>query len=280
MRAGFTLDSPTKLIHAVVAMPGVRADNTVLPDLQTGFGVGRLTAASAWLFGNTRAAQDFINCRGVVDLSHDRQVSFSCTVGMTPKRYLLLRRLNLERRTVEQAVLYKADLGACRGRAIGDIRALVRRDACLVNAASVCRLNREFCNKLSERRVKAQLRKDRPHRGQADLGYVLVLKIRQMIHHRPSRHRGLPQPRGKRVNHLIGSEHQLMEERKVMERGRCWFVAWCVAASLWVLIGQENAWPVTLVGDVAPGSQASATYLGVDTTTSGSWIGQYGSEGY
>jgi uncharacterized protein (TIGR03790 family) len=31
---------------------------------------------------------------------------------------------------------------------------------------------------------------------------------------------------------------------------------------------------------VAPGSQASATYLGVDTTTSGNWVGQYGSEGY
>src|SRR5215467_10142139 len=65
-----------------------------------------------------------------------------------------------------------------------------------------------------------------------------------------------------------------------MERGRCWFVAWCVAASLWVWIGQENAWPVTLVGDVAPDSQASATDLGIDTTTSGNWIGQYGSEGY
>ena len=35
----------------------------------------------------------------------------------------------------------------------------------------------------------------------------LVLRIKQMIHHRPSRHSGLPQPRGKRVNHLIGSEH-------------------------------------------------------------------------
>jgi hypothetical protein len=50
--------------------------------------------------------------------------------------------------------------------AIGDIRVLPRRDACLVNATPVCRLYREialqqFCNKLSERRVKAQLRKNR-----------------------------------------------------------------------------------------------------------------------
>jgi hypothetical protein len=49
--------------------------------------------------------------------------------------------------------------------AIGDIRVLLRRDACLVNATPVCRLYREiglqFCNKLSERRVKAQLRKNR-----------------------------------------------------------------------------------------------------------------------
>ena len=66
-----------------------------------------------------------------------------------------------------------------------------------------------------------------------------------------------------------------------MERGRFCFVAWCFAATLWLLMtGPENAWPLTLVGDVAPGSQASATYLGVDTTTSGNWIGQYGSEGY
>jgi uncharacterized protein (TIGR03790 family) len=65
-----------------------------------------------------------------------------------------------------------------------------------------------------------------------------------------------------------------------MERGRRWFVAWRVAATLWLLTGPENAWPLTLVGDVATGSQASATYLGVDTTTSGNWIGQYGSEGY
>ncbi len=65
-----------------------------------------------------------------------------------------------------------------------------------------------------------------------------------------------------------------------MERGRFCFVAWCFAATLWLLTGPENAWPLTLVGDVAPGSQASATYLGVDTTTSGNWIGQYGSEGY
>jgi hypothetical protein len=61
--------------------------------------------------------------------------------------------------------------------AIGNIRVLLRRDACLVNATPVCRLYREiglqFCNKLSERRVKAQLRKNRPHRGQADLEYVL-----------------------------------------------------------------------------------------------------------
>jgi hypothetical protein len=62
--------------------------------------------------------------------------------------------------------------------AIGDIRVLLRRDACLVNATPVCRLYREiglqFCNKLSERRVKAQLRNNRPHRGQADLEYVLA----------------------------------------------------------------------------------------------------------
>src|SRR5215472_4311498 len=71
-----------------------------------------------------------------------------------------------------------------------------------------------------------------------------------------------------------------MDERKVMERGRFCFVAWCFAATLWLLSGPENAWPLTLVGDVAPGSQASATYLGADTTTSGNWIGRYGSEGY
>ena len=65
-----------------------------------------------------------------------------------------------------------------------------------------------------------------------------------------------------------------------MERGRFHFVAWCFAATLWLLTGPENAWPLTLVGGVAPGSQASATYLGVDTTTSGNWMGHYGSEGY
>src|SRR5437773_9360301 len=56
-------------------------------------------------------------------------------------------------------------------------------------------------------------------------------------------------------------------ERKVMERGRFCFVAWCFAATVWLLTGPGNARPFTLVGDVAPGSQASATYLGVDTTT-------------
>jgi len=35
----------------------------------------------------------------------------------------------------------------------------------------------------------------------------------------------------------------------------------------------ENAWPLTLVGGVAPGSQAIATYLGIDTMTSGNWTG-------
>jgi uncharacterized protein (TIGR03790 family) len=72
----------------------------------------------------------------------------------------------------------------------------------------------------------------------------------------------------------------MQAERKVMERGRFFFVAWCFAATLWLLTGPDNAWPLTLVGDVTPGSQASATYLGVDTTTSGNWIGQYGSDGY
>src|SRR5215467_15612344 len=71
-----------------------------------------------------------------------------------------------------------------------------------------------------------------------------------------------------------------MQERKVMERLRFCFGAWCFAATFWLLKGPEDAWPLTLVVDVAPGSQASATYLGVDTTTSGNWIGQYGSEGY
>ena len=65
-----------------------------------------------------------------------------------------------------------------------------------------------------------------------------------------------------------------------MERGRFSFVAWCFATTLWLLTGPENAWPLTLMGDVNSSSQASATYLGVDTTTSENWIGQYGSEGY
>ena len=72
----------------------------------------------------------------------------------------------------------------------------------------------------------------------------------------------------------------MQAERKVMERGRFCFVRWCLAAALWLLTGPERAWPLTLVGDIAPGSQTSAAYLGVDTTTSGDWIGQYGSEGY
>jgi hypothetical protein len=79
--------------------------------------------------------------------------------------------------------------------------------------------------------------------------------------------------------------HRLMitlmqAEGKVMKRGRFCFVAWCFAAASWLLTGPESAWPLTPVGGVAPGSQASATYLGVDTTTSGDWIGHYGSEGY
>ena len=65
-----------------------------------------------------------------------------------------------------------------------------------------------------------------------------------------------------------------------MERGRFCFVGWCFAATLSLLTGPENAWPLTLIGDVNPSLQASATHLGVDTTTSGNWIGQYGSEGY
>ena len=65
-----------------------------------------------------------------------------------------------------------------------------------------------------------------------------------------------------------------------MERRGFCFVAWRFAATLWLLTGPQIAWPVTPVGDIAPGSQASATYLGVDTTTSGNWIGQYGSKGY
>ena len=79
--------------------------------------------------------------------------------------------------------------------------------------------------------------------------------------------------------------HRLMitlmqAKRKVMERGRFCFVASCFAAALWLLTEPENAWPLTPAGGVAPGSQASATFLGVDTTTSGDWIGHYGSEGY
>jgi hypothetical protein len=69
---------------------------------------------------------------------------------------------------VDEAVLYKANLGERRDRlhyGSRDIRVLLRRDACLVNATPVCRLYREiclrFCNKLSERRVKEQLRKNR-----------------------------------------------------------------------------------------------------------------------
>jgi hypothetical protein len=33
IKAGFALDSPTKLIHAVVAMPGNLADKPLSPDL-------------------------------------------------------------------------------------------------------------------------------------------------------------------------------------------------------------------------------------------------------
>jgi uncharacterized protein (TIGR03790 family) len=45
-----------------------------------------------------------------------------------------------------------------------------------------------------------------------------------------------------------------------MERGRCCFVAWCFAATLWLLIGLENAWPLTLVGaEVAPASTPPPT---------------------
>jgi|SRR5271163_173428 len=65
-----------------------------------------------------------------------------------------------------------------------------------------------------------------------------------------------------------------------MECGRFCFVAWCFAAALWLLTEPESAWPFTLVGGVAPRSQASATYLGVDATTSGNWIGHYRSDGY
>jgi hypothetical protein len=73
----------------------------------------------------------------------------------------------------------------------------------------------------------------------------------------------------------------LMQERKVMERGWFCFVAWCFATTLWLLLtGPENAWPLTLDDDVASGSLVSATYLGVDATTSENCIGQYGSEGY
>jgi hypothetical protein len=65
-------------------------------------------------------------------------------------------------------------------------------------------------------------------------------------------------------------------KRKVMEQGRFCFVAWCFAVAFGLLTGAEDAWPLTLGGDVVPDSQASATYLGVDTTTSGDWIGHYG----
>jgi len=45
-----------------------------------------------------------------------------------------------------------------------------------------------------------------------------------------------------------------------MERGRCCFVAWCFAATLWLLIGLEDAWPLTLVGaEVAPASSPPPT---------------------
>jgi uncharacterized protein (TIGR03790 family) len=72
----------------------------------------------------------------------------------------------------------------------------------------------------------------------------------------------------------------MRSEKTVMKRDRWCFVAWRFAATLWLLTGAESAWPVTLIGDVAPDSEASATDLGVDTTTSGNWTGQYGSEGY
>jgi uncharacterized protein (TIGR03790 family) len=72
----------------------------------------------------------------------------------------------------------------------------------------------------------------------------------------------------------------MQAEGKVIERGRICFVAWCFVASLWLLTRPENAWPLTLVGGVAPGSQANATHLGIDTMTSGNWMGHYGSEGY
>jgi uncharacterized protein (TIGR03790 family) len=66
----------------------------------------------------------------------------------------------------------------------------------------------------------------------------------------------------------------------MITRDRCCFVAWRFAVIFLLLTGPENAWPSTLVSDAAPGLQASATYLGVDTTTSGDWIGHYGSDGY
>src|SRR5271170_6927714 len=69
-------------------------------------------------------------------------------------------------------------------------------------------------------------------------------------------------------------------ERKVMERGRFCFLALCFAAGFWLLTGTKSAWPLTLGGGVGPDLHVSATYLGVDTTTSGNWIGNFGSEGY
>ena len=41
-------------------------------------------------------------------------------------------------------------------------------------------------------------------------------------------------------------DNLMQAERKVMERGRFCFVAWCFAAALWLLTGPENAWPLIL----------------------------------
>jgi len=41
----------------------------------------------------------------------------------------------------------------------------------------------------------------------AAAGIGLVLRIKHMIHRRPSRHRGPLRPQPDRLNHLIGSEH-------------------------------------------------------------------------